>query len=74
MTSTNDKAFNMADKQSNRIDPTEEDSDRGDSKTTRIAREHETDRENGNAPFGNIVSPDGDDAGENRVTTSLSDD
>lgn len=64
----------MPDKSSDRYDATERDSDRGDEKTTRIAREHETDRESGNAPFGNIVSPEGDDAGENRVTTSLSED
>lgn len=64
----------MKEKKEQPYDATEQGSRRGDAEATRIAREHETDRENGNAPYGNIVSPEGDSAGENRVTTSLSED
>jgi len=74
MTFTSGKAFDMEGKERQEVDPTEKNSERGDAKATQVAREQESDRDNGNAPFGNISSPEGDDAGENRVTTSLSED
>ncbi|HET7897934.1 MAG TPA: hypothetical protein VFL47_09700 [Flavisolibacter sp.] len=64
----------MEDKYMERRDLTEENTLRSDEPTTRIAREQETDRKSGTEPFGNIASPEGDWAGENRVTTSLNDD
>lgn len=64
----------MPENDSNHFDATQRQSSRGDEKKNEVVREHETDRENGNAPYGNVVSPKGDDAAENRVTTSLSED
>ena len=63
----------MPDKEKEPYDMTESTSDRGDDETTRLAREHSANRE-GNAPYGNVASPEGDADGENRVTTSLSED
>jgi hypothetical protein len=73
MICTKDKASDMPETSKDRYDLTEEGSKRGDEKATRIAREQGTDRENGNAPMGNVAEPKKDDMVENRVTTSLSD-
>ncbi|HEU4901512.1 MAG TPA: hypothetical protein VFT06_01945 [Flavisolibacter sp.] len=53
---------------------TERASQRNDEQATRQARQLESDDANEGSVSGNTVSPDGDEAGENRVTTSLSED
>jgi len=63
-----------ADKEKQPYDLTEKASNRGNEGATRMARELESDDVNENNALGNVTSPNGDDAAENRVTTSLSDD
>lgn len=55
-------------------DLTEKASRRSDEQATNLARQSESDDANEENAPGNTVSPDGDSAGENRVTTSLSED
>jgi hypothetical protein len=55
-------------------DFTEKASERGDEDSTRLARQMESDDLYDESGLANTPSPDGDSAGENRVTTSLSDD
>lgn len=64
----------MPDNKKEPYDLTEEASKRRDDASTCIAREAESDDVNENTGLGNVVSPDEDEAGENRVSTSLSDD
>ena len=54
-------------------DLTEQASKRGDEQSTSIARSQESDDVNENRGIGNIPSPEGDDAAENKVATSLDD-
>ena len=53
---------------------TEESSDLGDEKATRIARQLESDDVNENTGIGTVPTPDGDNAAENKVATSLDND
>jgi len=55
------------------IDPTERSSVRGDAQVTHMAREQETDDMNDNSSLGNVTTPKGDSAAENKVATSLDD-
>jgi hypothetical protein len=55
-------------------DLTEQASQRSDEQATSLPRQLEPDDANEERATGNTVSPNGDDAGENRVTTSLSED
>ncbi|HEY0040686.1 MAG TPA: hypothetical protein VGB71_08495 [Flavisolibacter sp.] len=55
-------------------DMTEESSDLGDEKATRIARQLESDDVNENTGIGTVPTPDGDNAAENKVATSLDND
>lgn len=56
-------------------DLTEEASKRGgDEEATTVARNLESDDSNEETNLGQVPGPDGDSNGENRVTTSLSDD
>lgn len=64
----------MPDKSNSPYDLTEEASKRSDEKGTSIARELESDDTSENKSAGSVPSPEGDDNGENRVTTSLSED
>ena len=54
-------------------DLTEKASERNSEEASATARELESDDVNENLALGRVPSPDGDDAGENRVTTSISD-
>ena len=54
-------------------DLTEETSKRGDERATNIARWQESDAVNENRSLGQVPAPDGDDAAENKVSTSLDD-
>lgn len=64
----------MADEQKQHYDMTEEASKRKDAEATRAARQTESD-DLSNGPGGATTpSPEGDSAGENRVTTSISKD
>ncbi len=64
----------MPDKDNKRFDLTEQGSQRGDEESTAAARQAESDDLYQGSGLGNTPSPEGDSAGENRVTTSLSDD
>ena len=64
----------MADKDKEPFDLTEQASERGDEEATALAREAESDDVNENNALGTVTRPEGDNAGENRVTTSLSED
>lgn len=68
---TNGKVSDMPNPTSTPLDATRQNSQRGNEASTQKLRENEADRENTGAPFGNTASPDGDSAGENRVTTSF---
>ena len=64
----------MSSKDRASYDLTEKASQHSDEQSTSLARQLEPDdTKEENAP-GNTVSPDGDDAGENRVITSISED
>ncbi len=65
----------MPDKKEERFDLTEQASQRGEEEATGAARQAESDDlYSGGSGLNNTPSPEGDSAGENRVTTSLSDD
>lgn len=63
----------MPDKQQP-FDLTERANERNDEEKTHLARQAELDDEFDESGLANTPSPEGDSAGENRVTTSLSDD
>ena len=52
-------------------DLTEESSQRGSEKATSLARQMESDDQNGFTGAGTVPSPEGDSAAENKVATSL---
>ena len=52
-------------------DMTEESSERGDEKSTSLARQMESDDQNEFIGAGTVSMPDGDSAAENKVATSL---
>ena len=52
-------------------DLTEESSERGDEKSTSLARQIESDDQNEFTGAGTVPTPDGDSAAENKVATSL---
>ena len=52
-------------------DLTQSSSETCDEEATRIAREQESDDVNENNSLGNVTTPKGDSAGENKVATSL---
>lgn len=54
-------------------DLTQRSSERGDDKATRIAREQESDDVNEASGSGKVPAPEGDNAGENKLATSLDD-
>ncbi len=64
----------MADRDKQRFDVTEEASKRGDEESTNAARQAESDDMYQGSGRMNTPSPEGDSAGENRVTTSISED
>ncbi|MDQ3278901.1 MAG: hypothetical protein M3Q06_11280 [Bacteroidota bacterium] len=64
----------MADRDKQRFDLTEEASKRGDEESTHAARQAESDDMYQGSGLTNTPSPEGDSAGENRVTTSISED
>lgn len=64
----------MPDKENNFFDLTEEASQRGDENATSAGRQAESDDLYEGSGMGNTSTPEGDSAGENKVTTSLSDD
>ena len=55
------------------IDLTEQSSERGDVAATRMARHKESDDANESRSIGNVSLPEGDDAAENKIATSLDD-
>ena len=74
MICTNGKVSDMPEKEKERYDLTEQASQRDDEQSTAAARQAESDDMYQGSGLTNTPSPEGDDAGENRVTTSLSDD
>jgi hypothetical protein len=52
-------------------DITEQSSERGDEKSTSLARQIESDDQNEFTGIGTVPTPDGDSAAENKVATSL---
>ncbi|HEX8316583.1 MAG TPA: hypothetical protein VF609_16390 [Flavisolibacter sp.] len=52
-------------------DLTEESSERGDEKSTSLARQMESDDQNEFTGAGTVPTPDGDRAAENKIATSL---
>ena len=64
----------MAGKDKQRFDLSEEASSRGSEESTAAARQAESDDLYQGSGLTDTPSPEGDSAGENRVTTSISDD
>lgn len=75
MICTNDKASEMPDREKEPYDDlTEKASRRDDAALTTAARQAESDDLYEGSGLTNTPSPEGDDAGENKVSTSLDDD
>ena len=75
MICTKDKASDMPGKEKELYDDlTEKASQRSDAASTAAARQAESDDQYQSSGLTNTPSPEGDSAGENRVSTSLSDD
>ena len=64
----------MPEKDNKRHDLTEDASQRQDAEATRLARQAESDDLYDGSGGATTPSPEGDTAGENRVTTSISED
>ena len=54
-------------------DMTEQSSERGDEKSTSLARQIESDDNNEFTNIGTVSTPEGDSAAENKVATSIDD-
>jgi hypothetical protein len=75
MICTKDKASDMPDREKEPYyDLTEKGSQRDDAASSAAARQAESDDMYQGSGLTNTPSPEGDDAGENKVATSLSDD
>jgi hypothetical protein len=73
MICTNGKVSDMPGREKERYDLTEEASQRDNEQSSAAARQAESDDMYQGSGLINTPSPDGDEAGENRVATSLSD-